>query len=145
MASNAKKDIDQKEALESWAKQYLNGKASDNYAEAVLAPIEWWRGSQVERVLVLAGSDEVFIDSIEAWVENFRVSIEPCGGELPTDLPRRQTTRQDWQLPRARFILSHSLSQILATIARRDQNVRSRLGYGITFEWLLFPGTVYTG
>lgn len=141
MTHNAEKDIDKKEALESWAKQYLNGKASDNYAEAILAPIEWWRGSQAERVLVVAGSDEVFIDSIKAWVENFRVSIEPCRGELPTNPPRRQTTRQDWQLPRASFILSHSLSQISATIARRGQNARSRLGYGITFEWLVFLGT----
>ncbi|KAL6870124.1 hypothetical protein ACO1O0_001459 [Amphichorda felina] len=74
MTHNAKKDIDKKEALESWAKQYLNGKASDNYAEAILAPIEWWRGSQAERVLVVAGSDEVFIDSIKAWVENFRAA-----------------------------------------------------------------------
>lgn len=76
MTYNAWKDIDTVKPLEVWATAYLNNRVSDNYSEAVLAPAEWWRGSQVERALVVAGSDEVFIDSIKAWTETFQVSTE---------------------------------------------------------------------
>lgn len=75
MTYNLGKDIDAIETLRDWAHSYLNGRAGDNNSEPVLAPVDWWKGAQVDRTLVVAGSDEVFIDSIRAWTENFKVSI----------------------------------------------------------------------
>jgi acetyl esterase/lipase len=79
VAHNKEKDIDAQEVTTRWSQLYLNGRASNNYIEAVDAPAEWWKGTQVEQVLVLAGADEVLIDSIKLWTSKFRVCprLEP--------------------------------------------------------------------
>ena len=38
-----------------------------------LAPSEWWKGSRVEEVLVLAGSDEILLDGTKDFVEKLQV------------------------------------------------------------------------
>ncbi|GKZ36253.1 hypothetical protein AbraIFM66950_007250 [Aspergillus brasiliensis] len=74
MKINEHKDIDAREVTERWSQQYLNGKPSNYYTEALEAPEEWWQGALVEQTLVLAGSDEVLLDSIKAWVQTFSKS-----------------------------------------------------------------------
>lgn len=75
MTKNAKRDIDAIEPLEKWARSYVNGKASTSYIEAVTASMSWWTGAHVKQTVVLAGADEVFIDSTRAWTETFKVSF----------------------------------------------------------------------
>ncbi|RAQ62666.1 hypothetical protein COH20_012788 [Aspergillus flavus] len=71
MTYNAHKDIDAIEVTASWSQAYLNGRPSNYYIEAVEAPEPWWEGARVEQTVVLAGGDEVLLDPIKAWVENF--------------------------------------------------------------------------
>ena len=73
MTYNAHKDIDAIEVTASWSQAYLNGRPSNYYIEAVEAPEPWWEGARVEQTVVLAGGDEVLLDPIKAWVENFSV------------------------------------------------------------------------
>ncbi|GKZ74306.1 hypothetical protein AnigIFM60653_009927 [Aspergillus niger] len=71
-AFNERKDIDAQEVMTRWSQLYLNGKASNNYIEAVNAPEDWWDEVQVEQTLVLAGADEVLIDPIKVWTSKFQ-------------------------------------------------------------------------
>ncbi|KAF3391102.1 hypothetical protein DPV78_011077 [Talaromyces pinophilus] len=71
MMYNAQKDIDAIEVTAGWSQEYLNGKSSNCYIEAVEAPESWWEGARVEQTLVLAGGDEVLLDPIEAWMKKF--------------------------------------------------------------------------
>lgn len=74
MTSNYAKDIDEPQVIAAWAEQYLDGRASSPYAESILAEADWWKNAKVEQTLVVAGADEVFIDSITVWAEKFKVS-----------------------------------------------------------------------
>ncbi|KAJ5106223.1 epsilon-lactone hydrolase [Penicillium angulare] len=74
VAYNEHKDIDAKEVTERWSRDYLNGGSTNFYIEAADAPDSWWEGAQVEQTLVLAGSDEVLLDPIKAWVTAFSKS-----------------------------------------------------------------------
>lgn len=73
LESNRYKDIIPKEATAKWAAAYLNGKKPDAWSEPLGAPTEWWRGALVERVIVLAGKDEILLDAIEEFVARFKV------------------------------------------------------------------------
>jgi len=75
MTRNVHKDIDSIETLRQWAIDYLGGRASDNYVEAILAAPEWWSNAPVERTLVVAGADEVFLDPITVWTDKFQVRV----------------------------------------------------------------------
>jgi acetyl esterase/lipase len=61
---NADKDIFKVEMGTRWGNDYLAGKPTNPYAEALLPPAEWWKDAKVERVLVVAGADEVLVDPI---------------------------------------------------------------------------------
>lgn len=74
MARNYDRDIDPPKKLEIMAKDYLLGRKSDNYTEAVGAPIDWWEHSPLEGTLVVAGADEVFVDSQQEWVDKFKIA-----------------------------------------------------------------------
>ncbi|KAL7762823.1 hypothetical protein ACKLNR_006181 [Fusarium oxysporum f. sp. zingiberi] len=74
MKQNIDKDIDSLEALEEWSGDYLNHRTSDNYAEAIRADREWWMNALVERTLVVAGADEVFVDPVTLWIETFKAA-----------------------------------------------------------------------
>lgn len=69
------KDIDALDTVHTWSQMYLNGRPSDPYTEAILAPDGWWDGAKVEHVLAVAGADEILVDPINAWVTKFRVCI----------------------------------------------------------------------
>ena len=73
--TNKFKDCLDLQTLKAWSEQYTAGKASNNFMEAVEAPANWWEGVHVEDLLCTAGGDEVFLDSISAWVERYRVSF----------------------------------------------------------------------
>ncbi|KAB8229953.1 putative epsilon-lactone hydrolase [Aspergillus alliaceus] len=71
---NEHKDIDTREVTARWSLEYLNGRLSNNYIEAVEAPEEWWNDTQVQQTLVLAGADEVLVDPIKIWMTKYRKS-----------------------------------------------------------------------
>jgi len=70
-------------ALEQWSSAFLGGGkiAGDEYNEPVRAGREWWRDVPVEKVLVLAGRDEVLVDGIRRWEKVFREGFEDGGKE----------------------------------------------------------------
>lgn len=72
---NIHKDIDALVTVHTWSQAYLNGRSSDPYTEAVLAPEGWWDNAKVEHVLVVAGADEILVDPIGVWVTKFRVRL----------------------------------------------------------------------
>ncbi|PLB46295.1 putative epsilon-lactone hydrolase [Aspergillus steynii IBT 23096] len=74
MRSNEHKNIDARKVTERWSQDYLNGVTTNYYTEALEAPEAWWEGALVKQTLVLAGGDEVLLDSIMAWVRTFRKS-----------------------------------------------------------------------
>lgn len=53
------------QALVKWAKAFLGGKSVDEYNQPVLANSEWWKGvgECVDEFYIVAGSDEVLLDS----------------------------------------------------------------------------------
>ncbi|KAL3445813.1 Alpha/Beta hydrolase protein [Aspergillus insuetus] len=71
MKHNEHKDIDDQKALERWKEEYLHGRSTNYYVEAHEAPEIWWQNAQVEQSLVLAGGDEMLLDSIKEWVSRF--------------------------------------------------------------------------
>ena len=73
MEYNKFKDIDEREVTERWSREYLNGRPTSYYVEAVDAPDSWWEDIQVEQTLVLAGGDEVLLDPIKVWATRFSV------------------------------------------------------------------------
>jgi acetyl esterase/lipase len=73
------KDCISAEKLKAWSALYKDGKASNNYIEAVEAPADWWKGAQTEQLLCTAGGDEILLDSISAWAEKYKV----CKSQAP--------------------------------------------------------------
>ncbi|KAH8703915.1 putative epsilon-lactone hydrolase [Talaromyces proteolyticus] len=71
MKDNEHKDIDAVEVMERWAQEYLYGRSTNYYIEALEAPETWWEDAQVEQILVLAGTDEMLLDPIKAWTKTF--------------------------------------------------------------------------
>lgn len=74
---NRQKDCLSKVSEAAWAKAYVGEKPPDNWNEPGLAPAEWWKGTRVEEVLVLAGSDEILLDGIEEFVQKLKVCLVP--------------------------------------------------------------------
>jgi acetyl esterase/lipase len=77
---------------DKWSRDYLAGKPTSPYAEALLAPADWWKDPQVELVLCLAGNHELLFDPISAWAHTYKVSESSCplfcvriGKNLATD------------------------------------------------------------
>lgn len=75
ITSNQYRDSVTNVTINQWSDMYLNGKPSDNYTEALLAPEEWWKGVMAQEVLILAGSDEILRDSIKEFAKKFEVWI----------------------------------------------------------------------
>ncbi|KAE8139372.1 Alpha/Beta hydrolase protein [Aspergillus pseudotamarii] len=71
MKLNEHKDIDDRKVLERLKQGYLHGRSTNYYVEALEAPETWWQDAQVEHTLVLAGGDEMLLDSIKAWFKKF--------------------------------------------------------------------------
>lgn len=63
-ATNRHKDILGPSVLERWADSFMGSAPPDNYNQPDRAPAEWWKDLLAEEVLVVAGADEVLVDSI---------------------------------------------------------------------------------
>lgn len=61
-------------ALIKWSKAFLGSSLRDNYTHPVDAPAESWKGIHAEKVAVVAGANELFVDDIRTLVERVRVS-----------------------------------------------------------------------
>jgi len=71
---NAYKDIFKVEMGTKWGTDYLGGKKTSPYAEALFAPAKWWKDAKVEQMLVVAGANEILVDPISLWAKKFEVS-----------------------------------------------------------------------
>jgi acetyl esterase/lipase len=47
-----------------WSGAMLGKSPTDNYNEAVNAPVDWWKGLKAKDILIVGGTDEILIDSI---------------------------------------------------------------------------------
>lgn len=70
--SNKYKDCIDRAAGEKWSASFLGSSKLDNYNQAGIAPASWWENLPVEKVLILAGADEVLVDGIVKFEETFR-------------------------------------------------------------------------
>ena len=52
----------------------MDGAAPDNYNQPLRAPADWWKGLQVQEVLVIAGADEVLVDYVKELGRKIEVS-----------------------------------------------------------------------
>ena len=80
---NRYKDVVTKYTGGKWSTDYLAGKASTPFAEPLAAPSEWWKDAKVEQLLVVSGGNEILVDSINEWVEKYKVRGIGC---LPSSL-----------------------------------------------------------
>ncbi|KAJ5167044.1 uncharacterized protein N7482_005825 [Penicillium canariense] len=69
---NAYRDVVTDEALEKWSSAYLDGKQGDSWSEPDRAPAEWWRDAKTERILLLAGGDEILLGPIESFAKKVK-------------------------------------------------------------------------
>ncbi|KAF7714247.1 Alpha/beta hydrolase fold-3 domain-containing protein [Penicillium ucsense] len=70
--TNAYKDIITGRVLSEWSNAYLDGKPGDNWSEPSRAPAEWWKDAKTERILFLAGSDEILLGPIEDFAKKIK-------------------------------------------------------------------------
>ncbi|EPS25230.1 hypothetical protein PDE_00163 [Penicillium oxalicum 114-2] len=70
--TNAYKDIITGKALRQWSTAYLNGKPGDNWSEPSLAPADWWKDAKTERILLLAGNDEILLSPIKEFAKKVK-------------------------------------------------------------------------
>jgi len=63
------------ELSSTWSQKYLNGRKEDRWNQPVLASPAWWRGCPVRRALILAGSEEIFLSSIEEFARRFMAAV----------------------------------------------------------------------
>ena len=91
---NAYKDIIEAGIGRKWGLEYLGGKSTTPYAEALAAPVGWWKDAEksVEGIISVCGSDEMLVDPIEEWVKLYKVSI-PSRSESNADNSRRMAIR----------------------------------------------------
>lgn len=66
MQKNRKRDTLAISALDRWSTLFQGGVTTDYYLEPLSAPPQWWADLPVRHILVTAGSEEVFVDDIEA-------------------------------------------------------------------------------
>lgn len=72
---NKYKDIHSSYAGIAWSRDYLGGKETSPYAEALVAPEGWWNDAKVEHLLAVAGADELLADPIKEWFDAYKVCI----------------------------------------------------------------------
>jgi acetyl esterase/lipase len=70
--TNKYKDCIDRAAVDKWSASFLGSSPLDNYNQAGIAPASWWEDLPVEKVLVLAGGDEVLVDGIVKFEETFK-------------------------------------------------------------------------
>ncbi|KAN0068524.1 Alpha/Beta hydrolase fold [Elaphomyces granulatus] len=72
---NRRKDMVTDDLGTTWSRKYLNGRKGDRWNQPILASPAWWRGCPVRRALILAGSEEVFLSSIEEFARRFMAAV----------------------------------------------------------------------
>jgi hypothetical protein len=72
---NAYKDLITERALNEWSASYNPGKEHDAWSEPDRAPAEWWADAKTERILLLAGSDELLLSPIESFAKKVKVFL----------------------------------------------------------------------
>ena len=72
-ATNARKDIVSIPINNLWSGSFLGGSKRDAYNEPLSAEPSWWKGLDgvVEEILIVAGGDEVLVDSIRELARRF--------------------------------------------------------------------------
>ena len=84
--SNAHKDILVEHIGNKWSGDYMAGKDITPYANALVAESDWWKNSKVEHILCVAGGDEMIIDSVNEWVDKYKVSQRTYAIQVSTDV-----------------------------------------------------------
>jgi acetyl esterase/lipase len=72
MKDNLWKDILTPDILTNWANAYRGGRVADSWNEPFTAPTEWWADAKTERILVLAGGDEILLSPIEEFYKKIK-------------------------------------------------------------------------
>jgi acetyl esterase/lipase len=83
--TNATADIHMGPQMHQWARDFANEDEQDNYTEAILAPVDWWKGMQAKSVLNLSGTKELFLTDIvelEKTMKKAGVNVETVECEL---------------------------------------------------------------
>lgn len=70
---NAYKDLLTARVLDEWSATYHGGQEHDSWSEPDRAPAEWWADAKTERILLLAGSDELLLSPIESFAKKVKV------------------------------------------------------------------------
>ncbi|KAK5048041.1 hypothetical protein LTR84_006231 [Exophiala bonariae] len=78
---NKYKDIVSPYAGSTWSKDYMGGKETSPYAEALNAPDGWWTDARVEQLLAVAGADELLVDPIKEWFAKYE-AVNPSTSTL---------------------------------------------------------------
>lgn len=78
MKENEWKDILTPGVLKAWSAAYLGDAEGDNWSEPDRAPVEWWKDAKTERILILAGSDEILLSPIENFAKKIKVCWTLC-------------------------------------------------------------------
>jgi acetyl esterase/lipase len=73
---NAYRDVITDQALGRWSNAYLDGKQGDSWSEPDRAPAEWWSDAKTERILLLAGGDEILLGPIESFAKKVKVCFK---------------------------------------------------------------------
>lgn len=58
-----------------WAGEYLGNAKHDYYTDASTAPSSWFKGFKTQRILVLAGQNEIMVGQIQQLVDRMKVSL----------------------------------------------------------------------
>ena len=61
-----------------WADDFATPEERDNYSEPIRADASWWKGTPVEKALMVAGDDELFRDDIT----RFAGTLKQAGVDL---------------------------------------------------------------
>ncbi|KAK2801410.1 hypothetical protein FQN51_005304 [Onygenales sp. PD_10] len=84
---NQYKDMLSREILQRWSSQYIADLESDNYLEPLRAPAEWWKDIMVKDVLIVTGSDDLFVSAITEFVEKFKTAFPSITFVIGPDEP----------------------------------------------------------
>ena len=67
------------EVLTQWSSAFMARATADPYNLPGTPQVEWWRAVRAEEILVVAGSDELFVDDVEAVGAKIKVIGPPLG------------------------------------------------------------------
>lgn len=123
---------------EKWSKEFMGGAEPDYYTDAIDAPESWFETFPINKMLILAGENEILLPMIEMFYEKMKVSSSfssfscPLGANCrgTITLIRSRVAIPTWSCSRARENLTSLLctTSMWATILRPSRARSSRLG-----------------